>query len=198
MRARARDGDGAPWHGLYTPTGYAARVTSRTCDRPGLTACALCAGETLGDDDALPGGQRARLERLGERGVARLTFVDCLDECERGDVVVARPTAAQRAAGARPVWFERLAGDQSTGTLGRWLEDGGPGAAAVPVALADHVLARGSGGEGDLGQAQVVDRVEQDAVEGDGGVAVHVVPGTSDDVHTHAGHGAAVATLVDP
>lgn len=173
-------------------------VTDRTCDRPGLTACALCAGETLGDGDDLPGGQRARLERLERQGVARLTFVDCLDECERGDVVVARPTSAQRAAGARPVWFERLAGERATGSLARWLADGGPGTSGVPADLADHVLARDSGGEGDLGPAQVVDRVEEHAVEGDGGVAVHVVTGATDHVQAHAGHGAPVATLVDP
>ncbi|NKY06203.1 hypothetical protein HF998_04310, partial [Cellulomonas hominis] len=57
---------------------------------PGVTACSLCAGETLGDGDPLPGGQMARLRALADRGAARLTLVECLDECERGDVVVAR------------------------------------------------------------------------------------------------------------
>lgn len=109
---------------------------------PGLTACALCAGETLGDGDAADGGQRARLDRLAACGVARLTYVDCLDECERGDVVVARPSAAQRADGVGPVWFERLAGDALTGELEQWLADGGPGARPVPEALAGLRIAR--------------------------------------------------------
>jgi hypothetical protein len=64
--------------------------TSDTADdRPGLTACSLCAGETLeGRDDRL-GGQAARVAALSD--VARVTTVECLDECERGDVLVVRP-----------------------------------------------------------------------------------------------------------
>ena len=110
-------------------------------DTPGLTACSLCAGETLADRDPLPGGQTERLRRLADGGAARLTFVECLDECERGDVVVARPTGRRRRAGARPVWFERLAGDEATAHLGAWLRAGGPGAATLPAALRDHVIA---------------------------------------------------------
>ena len=104
-------------------------------NRPGLTACALCAGETLGDGDLLEGGQRARLDRIAACGLARLTYVECLDECERGDVVVVRPAAHRRAAGAAPVWLERLAGDELTGELADFLRAGGPGACPVPRAL---------------------------------------------------------------
>lgn len=118
---------------------------------PGLTACALCAGETLAATDALPGGQAERLRRLAASGVVRLTFVDCLDECERGDVVVARPTPGCRRAGASPVWFERLAGDGMTATLEAWLRAGGPGAAALPGALGDLVVDRA----GDVPDADV-------------------------------------------
>ncbi|MCR6690157.1 hypothetical protein [Cellulomonas sp.] len=109
---------------------------------PGLTACSLCAGETLGDTDDCPGGQAGRLREVAARGVARLTFVECLDECERGDVVVARPTRAARHAGARPVWFERLAGDPATGLLEEWLQAGGPGRAPLPHGLTPMVIAR--------------------------------------------------------
>lgn len=102
---------------------------------PGLTACSLCAGETLGPADTLDGGQLARLRQIEARGLARLTLSDCLDECERGDVVVARPRPAQRGVTARPVWFERLAGEELTCELASWLEAGGPGGADVPPAL---------------------------------------------------------------
>lgn len=67
-------------------------------DLPGLTACSLCAGETLGESDTEAGGQLQRLQRLAESGVARLTTVECLDLCECGDAVVARPTRASRGA----------------------------------------------------------------------------------------------------
>ncbi len=117
-------------------------MTCRDAETPGLTACALCAGETLGAGDPLEGGQRARLDRLAARGVARLTYVDCLDECERGDVVVARPSPRQRAAGVGPVWFERLAGEACTAALGCWLVDGGPGTVPVPEELSDLTIPR--------------------------------------------------------
>lgn len=110
---------------------------------PGLTACSLCAGETLGAGDT-DGGQLARLHGLADDGVARLTLVECLDQCERGDVVVARPTARCRRAGARAVWFERLAGDDATAELAAWLRLGGPGAAPVPEPLLGHVIERAS------------------------------------------------------
>ncbi len=115
---------------------------SRDATLPGLTACSLCAGETLGEDDPLPGGQLARLRAVAGRGAARLTEVECLDECERGDVVVARPSGACRRAGARPVWFERLAGERSTAVLEGWLRAGGPGARPVPPQLSGHVVHR--------------------------------------------------------
>lgn len=112
--------------------------------RPGLTACSLCAGETLGPADPLAGGQLARLEQLRDRGLADLTTSECLDECERGDVVVVRPSRVGRQRGGRPVWFERLAGDATTAGLARWLELGGPGVAEVPDALTSHRIARSS------------------------------------------------------
>lgn len=110
---------------------------------PGLTACALCAGETLGADDPLPGGQLVRLRALADRGAARLTEVDCLDACERGDVVVARPSGPARRAGTGPVWFERLSGDADTAALEAWLRAGGPGARPLPSPLPDRVIRRG-------------------------------------------------------
>jgi (2Fe-2S) ferredoxin len=110
---------------------------------PGLTACSLCAGETLGTTDRLAGGQAARLERIAADGLARLTFTECLDECNRGDVVVARPAPVlRRRAAARPVWLERVAGDDLTDELRGWLADGGPGAATLPPALTAHVITR--------------------------------------------------------
>ncbi|MBL0886236.1 hypothetical protein [Myceligenerans indicum] len=119
-----------------------SQTDKSTASVPGLTACSLCAGETLGGHDPAPGGQRGRLERLDVEGVARLTLSECLDECERGDVVVARPSAAGRAVRGRPVWFERLAGDEQTGVLRTWLVEGGPGVAAVPRPLMPLVIER--------------------------------------------------------
>jgi hypothetical protein len=48
----------------------------------------------------------------------------------------------RRGDGAAPVWFERLAGPEVTAELDGWLRAGGPGAAAVPGALAERVVER--------------------------------------------------------
>ncbi|MFD6165811.1 hypothetical protein ACFWFR_11510 [Oerskovia sp. NPDC060287] len=103
---------------------------------PGLTVCRLCVGETLGAGDPLPGGQLARVEAIARTGDAGLTLVDCLDACERGDVVVVRPAPEARGE-AGPVWFERLAGDVASETLHGWVRAGGPGRSPVPDALAE-------------------------------------------------------------
>jgi (2Fe-2S) ferredoxin len=105
---------------------------------PGLTACSLCSGETLGDTG---GDQIRRLRAIADRGTARLTLTECLDRCERGDVVVARPSPAGRRQGGRPVWFERLAGEEPTTTLAGWLRSGGPGVTPLPEELAGHRIA---------------------------------------------------------
>lgn len=106
---------------------------------PGLTACTLCAGDTLGDADHHPGGQLARLREVERRGCARLATAECLDVCEE-DVLVVRPSPLGRRRGGRPVWFSRLAGDPATEALQEWLGAGGPGLAAVPVALRGLVV----------------------------------------------------------
>lgn len=120
----------------------ASNGAAPTDRRPGLTACSLCAGETLGEADGCEGGQLARLRALESRGLARLTTVECLDECERGDVLVVRPAPGGRCRGAAPVWFEQLAGDGPTDHLAEWLAHGGPGSADVPSSLAPFVIDR--------------------------------------------------------
>jgi (2Fe-2S) ferredoxin len=125
------------------PCGLVNEMSSnRPATTPGLTMCSLCTGETLGSRDALPGGQLARMRRIEADGLARLTLSECLDECERGDVVIARPSTSGRAAGGRPVWFQRLAGDDPTMSLRRWLEQGGPGLSVLPVELESLAIDR--------------------------------------------------------
>lgn len=121
-----------------TPTDDRERRPRPARTVPGITACGLCAGETLAATDTRPGGQLDRLHGIAETGDARLTVVDCLDECERGDVVVVRPVPAARAAG--PTWFEQLAGDELTDALHCWIRAGGPGRAPLPDRLVPRVI----------------------------------------------------------
>ena len=114
-------------------------VTASRWGSPGLTACELCAGDTLRAADRHPGGQLGRLRALDTAGCARLATVECLDVCEE-DVLVVRPSPAGRRAGGRPTWFSRLAGDAATGELRSWLEAGGPGLAPLPASLSPLVV----------------------------------------------------------
>ena len=82
------------------------------------------------------------MRRLEATGTARVTLAECLDECNRGDVIVARPIRSNRGRVGRPVWLERVAGDELTGTLADWLADGGPGRSQLPAALTSHVIAK--------------------------------------------------------
>jgi len=109
---------------------------------PGLTACGLCAGETLGDGDSRDDGQLGRLRDIASRGTATLHEVECLDQCNQGDVVVVRPCAVARRRGGKPVWFSGVAGDDLTGLLEEWLRDGGPGHREVPEPLAEKQIDR--------------------------------------------------------
>lgn len=112
---------------------------------PGLTACALCAGETLGES---PDGQLGRLRAVAARGAASLHEVECLDQCNQGDVVVVRPCPTGRRLGGRPVWFSGLAGDERTAVLEAWLREGGPGQSEPPTQLAELRIERENPEEG--------------------------------------------------
>jgi len=100
-----------------------------------LTVCGTCAGETRGGDEAERARQLAALRALADRHGAGLTVVDCLDACERGDVVVVRPSPLGRAAGATPVWLNKIADPARIADLGRWLGEGGPGVSDEPPNL---------------------------------------------------------------
>lgn len=108
-------------------------------ERPSLVMCSLCTGETLPDDER-PDGQRGRLLEVAGRCGVRLKEVECLDQCDQGDVVVARPARAARRDGARPVWFAGIAGDEATAALEGWIDAGGPGQ-PLPSDLATHRVA---------------------------------------------------------
>lgn len=107
--------------------------------------CSLCVGETLGESDVRAGGQLARLRELEANGTARLTLAECLDECNRGDVIVARSARSTRHRSGRPVWLEKVAGDELTHALATWLTRGGPGQEHLPSALEPHVIDRPKG-----------------------------------------------------
>jgi hypothetical protein len=61
-----------------------------------------------------------------------LRVVDCLDECERSNVVVLRGASGRPAD--RDTWLGGLLGERPTTALADWLRDGATGPLPDPVA----------------------------------------------------------------
>ncbi len=108
--------------------------------RPGPSGCTVtvCRGCCCGRPEKNPGidhaGQLAQLrEELPPE--ARLRLSDCLDVCERSNVIVVGPSPAGRAAGARPVWLGQVADQDAITDITDWVAAGGPGVADPPPLL---------------------------------------------------------------
>ncbi|MGW5638452.1 (2Fe-2S) ferredoxin domain-containing protein [Streptomyces sp. NPDC003832] len=74
-----------------------------------------------------------QLARLAQEVPVRVA--DCLDVCEHANVIVVQPSAAARAAGARPVWLGLVNDADATEDIVTWVRDGGPGVAPCPDIL---------------------------------------------------------------
>ncbi|MEK0099919.1 (2Fe-2S) ferredoxin domain-containing protein, partial [Streptomyces sp. A475] len=60
---------------------------------------------------------------------------DCLDACERANVIVVQPSTAGRKAGGRPVWLGLVNDPDATADITAWIEGGGPGLTEPPGIL---------------------------------------------------------------
>jgi (2Fe-2S) ferredoxin len=66
---------------------------------------------------------------------AQIRVSDCLDVCERANVVVVSPSPAGRAAGGRPVWLGLVHDLDAVTDVADWIKAGGPGIADAPPIL---------------------------------------------------------------
>ncbi|MGW3496617.1 (2Fe-2S) ferredoxin domain-containing protein [Streptomyces sp. NPDC001020] len=87
-----------------------------------------CCGSTK-----VRGDHAAQTARLRE--VAPVRISECLDVCDQANVIVVQPSAAGRAAGARPVWLGLVNDRDATKDIAGWVRAGGPGMAARPEIL---------------------------------------------------------------
>lgn len=60
---------------------------------------------------------------------------DCLDVCERANVIVIQPSAEGRKAGGRPVWLGQVNDPGAAADITTWVKNGGPGLAEAPDIL---------------------------------------------------------------
>ncbi|CAM5654757.1 hypothetical protein [Streptomyces hirsutus] len=89
--------------------------------------CCCGSPKVIGTDHA---AQTARL-----RAQVPVRVSACLDVCEQANVIVVQPSAAGRAAGARPVWLGLVNDPDATEDIAAWARAGGPGVAPIPDIL---------------------------------------------------------------
>ncbi|MEV3855577.1 (2Fe-2S) ferredoxin domain-containing protein [Streptomyces sp. NPDC050095] len=87
----------------------------------------------------VPGDHAAQTARLKAEAPVRIS--ECLDVCDQANVVVVQPSAAGRAAGARPVWLGLVNDADATEDVLAWVRAGGPGVAPRPDILDLYVFA---------------------------------------------------------
>nr|WP_229887281.1 hypothetical protein [Streptomyces olivaceoviridis] len=108
--------------------GEAARGTGAVpCRVVVCRDCCCGSPKVTGVDHA---AQTARL-----RAEVPVRVSDCLDVCDQANVIVVQPSAAGRAAGARPVWLGLVNDPDATEDIVTWVRAGGPGVAPLPDIL---------------------------------------------------------------
>lgn len=100
-----------------------------------VTVCRDCCCGSPKVTDIDHAEQTARLGRT-----ARVRLSECLDVCDRANVIVVRPSAAGRAAGARRVWLGLVNDLAVTENVAAWVRAGGPGVAVRPEVLDLHAF----------------------------------------------------------
>ncbi|WP_030751071.1 hypothetical protein [Streptomyces sp. NRRL F-5135] len=102
--------------------------------RPTVTVCRGCCCGT----PKVPGlDHTAQLRELRQAldATATVRVVDCLDACERANVIVVQPSAEGRGNGGRPVWLGLVNDPDATADITTWVKGGGPGVTDPPDIL---------------------------------------------------------------
>jgi (2Fe-2S) ferredoxin len=103
--------------------------------RPTVTVCRGCCCGTAEKVPRLDHEAQLAELRTSLAGVAMVRRTDCLDACERANVVVIQPSADGRKAGGRPVWLGRVNDPGAAADITAWVKGGGPGLAEPPAIL---------------------------------------------------------------
>ncbi|MEU0787452.1 (2Fe-2S) ferredoxin domain-containing protein [Streptomyces sp. NPDC006173] len=115
--------------------GKAAAETAVTGARCTVTVCRGCCCGTSAKVPRLD--HEAQLDdlRAALAGVAMVRRTDCLDACERANVIVIQPSPERRKAGGRPVWLGHVNDPGAAADITTWVTNGGPGLAEPPDTL---------------------------------------------------------------
>jgi hypothetical protein len=105
-----------------------------------VTVCrGCCCGAQAKHPDVDHARQLTQL-RTGVAGHGRVRVSDCLDTCERSNVLVVAPSPAGRRAGGRPVWLGEILDPDTTAAVTTWVTAGGPGLTDPPHTLDPHIF----------------------------------------------------------
>lgn len=102
--------------------------------QPTVTVCRGCCCGTVKVPDLDHTAQLRELRQALD-SVANVRVTDCLDSCERANVLVVQPSADGRRKGGRPVWLGLVNDPDATADIATWIKDGGPGLADPPGIL---------------------------------------------------------------
>ena len=103
--------------------------------RPTVTVCRGCCCGTAAKVPRLDHEAQLADLRTMLAGVATVRRTDCLDACERANVIVIQPSAEGRAVGGRPVWLGQVNDSGAAADITAWVKAGGPGLADAPDIL---------------------------------------------------------------
>ncbi|MFD5806729.1 MULTISPECIES: (2Fe-2S) ferredoxin domain-containing protein [unclassified Streptomyces] len=102
--------------------------------RPTVTVCRGCCCGTP-KVSSIDHAAQLRDLRGALDGAATVRVTNCLDACERANVIVVQPSTAGRRAGGRPVWLGLVNDHDATADIATWIESGGPGVTEPPGIL---------------------------------------------------------------
>jgi (2Fe-2S) ferredoxin len=103
--------------------------------RPTVTVCRGCCCGTPAKVQRLNHEAQLADLRTSLAEVAMVRRVDCLDACERANVIVVQPSAEGRQAGGRPIWLGQVNDPDAATDITNWVTAGGPGLAEPPAVL---------------------------------------------------------------
>ncbi|MGF1427582.1 (2Fe-2S) ferredoxin domain-containing protein [Kitasatospora sp. LaBMicrA B282] len=105
--------------------------------REGRCTVSVCRGCCCGTPKVSGIDHAAQLVdlRAGLAGVAEVRPVDCLDACDRANVIVVQPSPQGRRAGGRPVWLGFVNDADAARDITAWVAAGGPGLVDPPDIL---------------------------------------------------------------
>ncbi|MGW6467750.1 (2Fe-2S) ferredoxin domain-containing protein [Streptomyces rubiginosohelvolus] len=112
------------------PTGAAGAAARCT-----VTVCRGCCCGTAAKVPRLDHEAQLTDLRTTLSGIATIRRTDCLDACERANVIVIQLSAEGRKAGGRPVWLGQVNDPGAAADITAWVRAGGPGMAEPPGVL---------------------------------------------------------------